>query len=396
MKFTVTISDFQRALLKTLPAMPRKSTLPVLEHLNFSLKDNTLTIISTDQDITIMSVLEVTGEEDGGVLVPGRRLSEVVKAFGDLGSFEFSTNPENFEIKIRTTTGKFVMKGLNPEEYLDLPELFESEKPVVIINDGVGEVVPGKAHSAYFTGEEISKLCEKTVFAVSKDEYRPAMTGVFFEFNGETVTSVATDSYRLSKVSLTAEKAKYPNDFNVIIPSRSIELMKKADSNVVISFVETMKKITHARFDYEDTVMITRIIDEKFPPYKSVIPQEPKYHVVINQNDLLKAIKRVAIFANTNSNQIKVVFEENTIILTGEDEDSGSQGNETLTCDYTGEPMLIGFNFHYLEEALQNLNSELDNDLIIMSFTEANKPILIRANKEDTNVLMLVMPVRLG
>ncbi len=396
MKFSVILSDFQKVLAKTMPAMPRKSTIPVLEHLNFSLKGNTLTVISTDQDITIMSTIEVTGEEDGGILVPGRRLSEMVSKFDKVGSLEFATSDETFEIKINSQNGKYKMKGLDPDEYLDLPELFGSEKPVVEIKDGVPEIVSGNSLSAYFNQADFSKLCDKSVFAVSKDDYRPAMTGVFFEFSGDSVTAVATDSYRLSKVTLKSEKALYPNDFSIIIPARAIELFKKVDGNVVLSFIETMKRITHARFDLNDTVIISKVIDEKFPPYRSVIPTEPKFHVILNEGEFVKAVNRIGSITNQNSHQIRVVFDGNTVSISGEDEDSGSAGTETINCDYTGDSILFGFNFKYLEEALQHTESEIDNTEVIVSFTEPNKPVLIKANKEHSDVLMLVMPVRLG
>ncbi len=396
MKFSASISEFRNILNKTLPAMPRKSTMPILEHLSFSLEGNELTIIATDQEITIKTKMTVTGIEDGSVLVPGKRLSEIMRAFNDIGTFEFESDLSNFETKLSTVSGKYLMKGLDPNDYIDLPELFESEKPFVEIGETKSEKDSGKAPSAFFTNTEMSLLCEKTYFAVSKDEYKPAMTGVLFQFSGDLVNSVATDSFRLAKISIKKDNVIYPQDFTVIIPLRAVELLRKSENDVLMSFIESFKKVTHARFDFDDTVMITRIIDEKFPPYESVIPKESKFQAVVNLNDFMQAIKRVAICSNQTSHQIRLNFDSKQLIVTGEDEETGSYGKELINCDFNGEAVTIGFNFRYLEEALSTFNSEVTNDMVVLSFTEPNRPITIKADNETSNVFMLIMPVRLN
>ena len=392
MKFKVSLSDFQSVLQKTLPAIPRKSTLPVLEHLHFSLEGNKLKIIATDQDITIMSHINVETEEPGSILVPARKLDVLSKAMGNTGEFTFITNDETYEITIQTPNGKYGLKGLNTEEYLDLPELFESEKPDFEspVTDDAGKI------TAKFKASELARAAEKTVFAVSLDEFRPAMTGVLFEFKSTLFNAVSTDSFRLVKAIIFGEGAIFPDELDIIIPSRAVELLKKLEEDVVMSVIETNDKITHTRFDIGETVLITKVIDERFPPYDSVIPASSEFQSIVNHKEILSAIKRIAILTSTKSNQIRIKFEESQMFIAGEDEEVGNYGNETVRCDYNGDEMVIGFNIRYLEEALQNLDGDSKTGNVVFHVTEPTRPIVIKPQNEQDDLLMLVMPVRLN
>jgi len=393
MKFSVALPEFQKALQKNLPAIPRKSTLPVLEHLHFSLSGNELRIVSTDQDITIMSHLNVNGAEDGSILVPGRKIGDLVKTLSE-GQLDFQANETTNEIKLKTSTGKYTLRGLSTSEYLDIPELFESEKPD-LEKVKVSEK-SGKAPAMYFSKDNISWLANKTHYAVSTDEFRPAMNGVLFQFRENYITAVSTDSYRLVKAVVHADKGSYPNELDLIIPARAIELLRKVDNEVVMSVIETRNRITHARFDVGHTVFITMLIDEKFPPYESVIPQNNELNATVNQKDVINAINRVAHCTSELNHQIKMVIEKNSISISGQDEDSGSEGDEVITCDFSGNKVTIGFNYKYLYDAISNIDADDEKQAVLMTFSEPTRPVLIKPGKEDLDLLMLIMPVRLS
>ncbi len=395
MKFNVSLADFQKALLKNMPAIPRKSTLPVLEHLHFSLSGETLRIVSTDQDITIMTTIKVEGTEDGTVLVPGRKIGDLVRTM-PTGSIEFNSNNSTYEIKLKTSTGKYSLRGLNPDEYLDIPELFSSEKAdmeKVKEQQGVSSDKPG---TIFFKRDEMSWLADKTHFAVSTDEFRPAMNGVLFQFRENYVNAVSTDSYRLVKAVIHPEKAAFPNEIDLIIPARAIELLRKVDSDVSMSIIETRGKVTHARFDVGDTVFITRLIDEKFPPYESVIPSNNELVATINQKDILSAITRIANCTSEHNNQIKMQIDKNSISVSGQDEESGTEGDEGITCDFNGNKITIGFNYKYLQDAISNIETSDENQAVLLTFSEPTRPVLIKPVAESQDLLMLLMPVRLS
>lgn len=391
MIFSASLADFQKLLQKVLPAIPPKSTLPVLEHIHFTLEENSLRVIATDQDITIMSVMEVAAEQGGSVLVPARKINDIIKVLDHNGQISFTADMDSFEIKIKAGKGTYKLKGLDPEEYLALPELFESAKPDITNLENTSE-----EFRAVFTKDELQKLASKTVFAVSTDEFRPAMTGVLFQFRKSYVNAVSTDSFRLVRATVVSEQAALPDGTDIILPARTIDQLKRIDDDTIMSLVEAQGKITHVRFDFGNTVFISRIIDEKFPPYEAVIPTGNDIHVLVDQREFLSAVKRVAIFANTHSKQVKMKLEDNLLTMTAEDDDSGYAGTEEVSCDYSHEPMEIGFNFKYLEDAVQNIDSsETENNLIVLQFSEANKPALIVPKSDKELLLMLIMPVRL-
>ena len=395
MKFTVSLQEFHKLLQKVLPAIPPKTTMPILEHLHFSLAGDLLNVIATDQDITIKSFLPVTNGEDGEVLVPGRKLNDIIKLLDLKGNVDFNSNVENFEIKLKTSTGKYIIKGLNPVEYLNIPELFHSKKPDISNESDKSSGEP--SNIANFKREELINLATKTVFAVSGDEFRPAMTGVLFQFRDNFVCAVATDSYRLAKVISRSESGTYPLNLDIIIPARSVELLKKVDADVIMSLIQTVGKITHIRFDFGDTIFITRIIDEKFPPYESVIPGNNNLFLSINQKDIVTAIQRVSTQTSFVSKQVRMIIEPENINISGRDEESGAFGDENLSCEFNGEKLEIGFNFKYLLDAIEYIETDEESkNQIVMTFSEPTRPVLIKPKNEQLEILMLIMPVRLS
>jgi DNA polymerase-3 subunit beta len=386
MNFTVNLNELQEAVNKTLPAIPPKSTLPVLEHLKFELSNNILEIVSTDQEITIKTEVQVEDATDGKILVPGRKLNDILKALGKTEKILFKTDESNFEIDIETSFGTYKMKGLSNNEYIELPELFEVNNDVE--NKPVDEI-------ANIPQSEVIRLADKTAFAVSNDDFRPAMTGVLFQFRNNYLNAVSTDSYRLVKATYNTEAGQLPDELDIIMPSRTMDLLKKADSDVEFSFIKNNDKVTHVRFKIGKTVYISRIIDERFPPYESVIPTSNSITLTVNKSQLQSAIKRVAIFANDITKQLKVNISGTEMKLTAQDIDSGTKADENISCKLEGNDVEIGFNYKFLDEAIGHLNSN-DDDEVVFTLSESNKPALIMPERDSKELLMLIMPVRLN
>lgn len=386
MNFTVNLNELQEAVNKTLPAIPPKSTLPVLEHLKFELSNNKLEIVSTDQEITIKTEVQVEDATDGKILVPGRKLNDILKALGKTEKILFKTDESNYEIDIETSFGTYKMKGLSNNEYIELPELFETNSDVE--NKPAEEV-------ATIPQTDVIRLADKTAFAVSNDDFRPAMTGVLFQFRNTYLNAVSTDSYRLVKATYNTEPGQLPDELDIIMPSRTMDLLKKADSDVEFSFIKNNEKVTHIRFKIGKTIYISRIIDERFPPYESVIPTNNSITLTVNKSQLQSAIKRVAIFANDITKQLKVNISGSEMKLTAQDVDSGTKADENISCTLEGNDVEIGFNYKFLDEAIGHLNSN-DDDEVVFTLSESNKPALIMPEKDSKDLLMLIMPVRLN
>lgn len=393
MKFSADVQELKKVVSRVMPAIPPKSTLPVLEHIYVKLEGDNLTLISTDQDITIMSSVQVTGEEDGKVLLPARKLNEFLKVPGLAGEVKFDIDMELFNVGITTSTGSYKMKGMDEDEYLKLPELVETKKPEWNGESFDGDYTDGHK-PAFIDRQSIITLCQKTSFAVSGDEFRPSMTGVFFQFNEDQLNVVATDSYRLVRATYTPKNPNLPAELSVIIPPKSIDLLKSVDDDVIISFLVSKEKVTHIRIDFGTTVVVSKIITEKFPPYESVIPSGNTLVSIFDRDEILTAIKRVSYFSNSISKQVRVKFEENLTTIVGNDEEIGTSGTEKINCQYSGEPIEIGFNFKYLEDAINNID-KTDENLVYVTFSDPLKPILVLPDENGKELLNLIMPVKI-
>lgn len=372
MKFTVALTDLQKALHKVLPAIPNKSTMQVLEHIHTELDGTNLTLTATDQEITISLTIPVAGEEDGSVLIPGRQFNELIKELGSAGSVSISAS-DNSLIVVRTPTGNYEMNGLAAREFPPIPPFPEAQK-------------------ANLTKDDMMRMANKTVFAVSTEEYRPSMTGVFFQFDSNMATAVATDGFRLSRVNVNSkEDGEFPTSLEAIIPSRAVDLLKKIDDDVTMEVSPT-----HAQFRVGTMTITTRIIDEKYPPYQNVIPNDNDKTLIVNQREVLSAIKRVALFANANTRHVRFKISDKSLSVHSEDEDAGGKGTEIIPCDFSHENFEVGFNYRFLEEAIKNITSDDDPDLNVkMTFSSPIRAVLITPGSNSHNLLMLVMPVKI-
>ncbi|MGB9770559.1 MAG: DNA polymerase III subunit beta [Candidatus Kapaibacteriota bacterium] len=395
MKFTVSLKELSQALQKVTPALPKKSTLPVLEHFYFILEGDQLKIVASDQKITIMHQIVVSPSEDGKILVPGKRISDIIRALENVEEFTFISDEDTFNITIKTQFGKYSMKGLDPLEYLTLPELFHSEKPnITEIVSPIDEETKRKA--ALISMKDITWAAERTYFCVSTDDFKPAMTGVLFQFQAERINFVSTDGYRLVRASVFSnEHNVFPENLTVIIPARTVELLRKIDDDVIISFIEQNEKITHTRFDIGNTVIITRIIDESFPKYENVIPKENPYLLKVNKKEIVPALRRVSLFASAIQKLVKFEISSDSLTLTSEDADVGTQATETIPCEFNGENYIIGFNFELFLEALQNIEVDEDNDTVYIEMSAQNKPAVFKPKPNDERLLMLLMPMKI-
>ncbi len=372
MKFTVALPDLQKALQKILPAIPAKSTIPVLEHIHASLEGSDLLFTATDQEITISLRITVAGDRDGAILIPARHFNDLVKELGSAGTIEVSADAGSQGITVRTPTGSYEMRALAADEFPTIPPFPD-------------------AQAATLRKEDIMRMANKTVFAVSTEEYRPSMTGVFFQFNGESVTAVATDGFRLSRVIVKAlEDAPFPTGLEAIVPSRAVDLLRKIDSDATMEISRT-----HARFTIGSMSITTRVIDEKYPPYQNVIPSDNDKTLIVNQREVLGAIKRVSLFANTNTRHVRFSMEPSVLAVHSEDEDSG-KGTETIPCEFSSASFEVGFNYRFLEEAIKNITTDDDPDLNVrMTFSTPIRAVLITPGAGDDSLLMLVMPVKI-
>jgi DNA polymerase-3 subunit beta len=238
------------------------------------------------------------------------------------------------------------------------------------------------------TSHALLTAINKSIFAVSNDDLRPAMTGVFFELEKNGITFVATDAHRL--VRYKVKDVKCPKADSFIVPKKPLNLLKTSlpdnDDEITVSYNNNHLFVKHG------TVQLScRLLDARFPDYKVVIPAENPYRMTIGRQDFQSALRRVSIFSNKSTNLVTLNISGSELQLMGQDVDFSFEGNERMACQYDGENIAISFNARFLIEMLSCTDSG-DVRLELSTPTKAGllKPV---DQEENEDLLMLAMPL---
>ncbi len=389
MKFSVSSADLLRALTAVGGAVPTKSTLPILECVLFERDDAgsdgpALRLSATDLEISIMQRLPVTFEQNGTgsadgtsakdrVAVPARRLLDTLRALPDL-PVAFASDAEH-GVTLTTDQGRYKMVGYDGADYPALPAL-------------------DAAQAIETTAALVRRAVAKTGFAVSRDALRPAMMGVYFQVTPQHTRVVATDGHRLVKLTLDGITAEAPMDF--VVPEKAIALAARAAGNDARADGPCTMRVGggYVEFDFADTRVLGRMIDEPYPNYEAVIPVENDKRLTVGRDALLAAVRRVALYSSTMTHQIRLALKPDELTVSAEDIERASEASERVLCEYGSDPMEIGFNAVYLTEVLQNV----DADDVAFEFSSPNRAGMVMpgAQSDGEEVVMLIMPVMLN
>ncbi len=370
MKFIAQIKPLQETLARVIAVIPSKSTLPQLETVLVELKGDALTFTGTDLEITVTASLEVSGVKDGTANIPAKLFYEIVRALPE-GELTFTLDKTTRRALLQTSQGNY---QLSVDETAQLPNAASEFKPEGSIN---------------VDASTLKRLIAKTVFAVSTDDLRPSMMGVLFQFSPDGTRAVATDGHRL--VRFTNVTLKTDSELDIIVPAKALSLVSKSfedSDNIALSFSPT-----HVQFHSGPTTILSRLIDERYPNYEAVIPRENDKHLIISKDAMLRSVKRVSIFANANTKQLKFQLAKDQMSILAENFDAGNEAREHIPCDYGNDDLMIGFNGRFIEDAL----AHLDTDEISFKFSTPTRAAIIEpASTNEEDLLMLVMPVRLN
>lgn len=374
MKFTASSADLLRALSTVNGAVPSKSTLPILECVLFERDaDDRLRIAATDLEISIVQRLKVSFQQNGTdekqrIAVPAKRLLDTLRALPDL-SVTVTTDGD-FNVELTTDQGRYKMVGYDGGDYPSLPSLDD-------------------AQAITAQGAVVKRAIDKTGFAASKDALRPAMMGVLFQVRPDKSTIVATDGHRLVKLVAEGITAEEPVD--VIVPEKALSLAAKAagDGACTIRIASG-----YVGFDFGDTQVIGRLIEEQYPNYEAVIPVENEKRLTVGRDAMLAAVRRVALYSSSMTHQIRLALESDQLAISAEDIERASEAKERVLCDYDADPMEIGFNSQYLQEVLSNV----DGEDVVFEFSSPNRAGVVSPAEEAEGeaLLMLIMPVMLN
>ncbi|MBN1301667.1 MAG: DNA polymerase III subunit beta [Melioribacteraceae bacterium] len=375
MEFKVNSKELEKLLTKIIPAVPTRTPMPILENFLFEIKNGLLTIYATDLEISLKSSINIVTEENISIVVPAKLLYDVIRSLGDT-TVHFNITG-NGKLSLTTDNGQYSLSYLDSTEFPEIPSFPDQNE-----NEDLAEIsIPGM---------DLKEALEKTSFAMSKEEMRPAMMGTLFEFGEDGLRFVSTDGHRL--VNMLNKKITSGINNQYIVPEKAISvLLKILDEKDVKLYMSK----THISFKLNDIELITRLIGQKYPDYKSVIPLENEFELKLKTKDLHNAIKRMMLFSTSNTRRVKFSIKENNLEISAEDLDIGASGKENVVCTYSGDSIDIGFNSAYVNDILSHLVNLKE---IIFKLHSPTKAVVIVPDEKDENIdlMMLIMPVRLN
>jgi len=371
MKFIVSSTHLLKQLQVLGGVINNSNTLPILDNFLFELNNSSLTVSASDLETTMSSVIDVESDSDGSIALPARLLLDTLKTFPEQ-PLTFVVEA-NHTVEISSSYGKYALAYADGNEF---------PKAVALDNPSTTTI----------TGDILATAISKTIFAAGNDDLRPVMSGVFFQFSTEGLTFVATDAHKLVKYTREDVKASQVAEF--IMPKKPLNLLKGilATSN---EDVKVEYNDSNAKFSFENTELICRLIDGKYPNYEAVIPRENPNKLTIGRSQFLNSVRRVSIFSNKTTHQIRLKIAGAELNISAEDIDYSNKAEERLSCDYQGDDIQIGFNSRFLTEMLNNLNAD-DVQLEMSLPNRAGILTPIDGLDDGEQITMLVMPVMLN
>jgi len=367
MKITLAQDRLVEGLQSLIGVVPNKSTFPILSNILLDAQDKKLSLSATDLEIAAVTQVEAKVQSPGAITVPARQFTEIVRQLPAL-PVELEVN-EN-RVSIRCDRSRFNIVGLPKDDYPKMPEL-------------------KKDKGFKLSGSLLSTIIKKTIFAVANDTSRPALCGVLFQMNCDSLKVVTTDGRRLalfetmiSPVSHKSELLLSPKGLNIIN-----RMIGGEDKEISVQFDES-----YSKFSFDGTTVFARHIEGTYPDYEKVIPNNNKKVLTVNVENFTAAVKRVAILSDTFTYQIKLSLKADSVDLSSQTVDIG-EARETMAATYQGDDMDIGYNASYLLDILKNIDSEELNMYL-------NTPLsagLVKPAKqpEEYKLTYLIMPLRL-
>lgn len=368
MKFIVSTGKLLEQLDLVDGVVVSKPLLPVIENFLFELKDGVLQITTTDLETFMTTCLDVESDGDMRIAVPSKVTLETLKGL-PVQPITLSIDNETLSFEINTGNGRYKLTGQSADDFPSLPEV-EGENSIAI------------------PANLLLKGINKTLFSTGTDELRLNLTGVFFEVFKEQISLVATDANRLVKFKKTGLNTNL--EYSFILPKKALNLLKSSLPNDVTPVNIKFTK-TYASFEYGQVSLMCRLIDERYPDYNAVIPEDSPNKLIIKRQELHGALKRVSLFSNKTTYQVRFKIAGSELNIYAEDYDYSNEATERLTCNYEGPDMEISYNSKYLVEMLANMDCE---DVILM-FSQSSRASLLlpTRNGEQEDLMMLIMPM---
>ena len=374
MKLKLSKSNFVKSLSFVQNIVESKTTIPILANVLLEAKQGRLNLSATDMDITIFDKVKINNiEVEGATSVPAHTLYNVIKELPDDDPIDLSYDQNNKKLHLMSSKSKFAFSCLSKDEFpISSTETFKT--------------------SFDLKSDILKEIIDKTYFASSNEETRYYLNGLYLHTatlnNKNYLRAVATDGHRLAQYQISSPPTINKSNFGVIVPKKLIfELRKLIDDmkeNIKIDLSD--RKI---RFSFNETIIISKLIDGKFPDYEKVIPKNTNNIFSINRKKFLESINRISTVTSDKSKAIKLNLNKNKLTISASNLEEGGSGIEEIDIKYNGPSLDIGFNSSYLKEIINQFTLEE----ISILFSDSTAPTIIKDGSKSESLYVL-MPMR--
>jgi len=368
MEFKAESKQLLKALSTVNGAVERRNTIPVLQNIKIVAKDGKLSLFATDMDIMINSVINCDIIAEGETTIPAQMFFDIIRKIPDNQSIIAKQESDSI-LNIKYGDAKYNLPCIAASEFPNLEEGSAEEEIEV-------------------DAKKLSKMIDKTRFAISSDETRYYLNGLYLHISKRNdknqLCNVATDGHRLALSFVEFDNFKNP--FGVIIPKKSVNEIRKIIDNV--DSVKLSISRVKIKIKAGDNTMISKLIDGEFPDYNKILPQNNDKIIKISKKNFFDCVDRVSTVANDKHKAIKLTIENNKMELEVSTND-GSFAHEILPIEYRGEKIITGFNSIYLKDVI----SQIDNDILTLRLKDSMSPALIDGESMDCE--FVVMPIRI-
>jgi DNA polymerase-3 subunit beta len=369
MNLTISKEQILAGLQAVQNVVSTRTTLPILSNVLLRAENDRVEFTATDLDVTVACSVEAKVKKSGSATVPVKKLFGIVR---ELNGSEIDIEVDEKNIcSVRCGSSFYKIHGLSADEFPPLPK-FKDDKKVSL------------------TQEIVKGMMKKTSFAVSTDESRYVLNGIFISLKDHKMTMVATDGRRLALVDEEVDIAeKSSGEF--IVPAKAVNelnrlLQEKGD--VEIKFGENQASFALKDDKGFSVLVITKLIEGNYPNYRQVIPGEAKERIPLNREEFVQALRRAEIMTSEKANSVKLAFGKNNLAITANSPEVG-EARESLAVNYKGKEMAIAFNPRYLIDAL----NALSEDEVFFELIDELSPGVLKINGP---FLYVVMPMRLS
>lgn len=366
------LNIFQKELYQGIQIVQRavsaKSTLPILTGIYLEAKkERGLHLIATDLEIGIEYWVKADIKEEGAIVLPADQLTGIIREL-PAADIHFEVDPEHYRLYLKCLNSEFNIKGYQPDEFPQLPEVDQAQRLSV-------------------PADIFKEMVDEVKFSTSTDQTQPSLTGGLMAISREDIRLVTTNTYRLAYSRHKLEN-DLERDILAILPGGTLNEL----SNLIVAQgeIEIIINDNYVCFNINDIVLISRLIEGNFPNYQQVIPKEYNTRLKVDRDELLKAVKRTSLIARLDSNVISLSVKTDEMNITTVDSDSGD-AHESLEIELEGAEQKINIDAGYLLDVLKVLK----DDVVIMEMIGPLNPLTIKKSEND-NYIYLIMPVRPG